>query len=112
VSPRALGWPPGRVAGRYLAAYLATARGARRGAAPAPPRARGSTRPTTGSVSGLRGERRGQPAALAGPRHFDERLARALVTAYREAGGDPGDDALLGFFAAQRALIRAKVALA
>jgi hypothetical protein len=25
VSPRALGWPPGRVAGRYLAAYLATA---------------------------------------------------------------------------------------
>ena len=44
-------------------------------------------------------------------RRFDERLARALVTAYREAGGDPGDDALLGFFAAQRALIRAKVAL-
>ena len=42
---------------------------------------------------------------------FDERLARALVTAYREAGGEPGDDALLGFFAAQRALIRAKVAL-
>jgi hypothetical protein len=74
--------------------------------------ARGSTRPTTGSVSGLRGERRGQPAALAGPRRFDERLARALVTAYREADGDPGDDALLGFFAAQRALIRAKVALA
>jgi hypothetical protein len=26
VSPRALGWPPGKVAGRYLAAYLATAR--------------------------------------------------------------------------------------
>ena len=44
-------------------------------------------------------------------RRFDERLARALVAAYREAGGDPGDDALLGFFAAQRALIRAKVAL-
>ena len=44
-------------------------------------------------------------------RRFDERLAPALVTAYREAGGDPGDDALLGFFAAQRALIRAKVAL-
>jgi uncharacterized protein len=44
-------------------------------------------------------------------RRFDERLARALVTAYREAGGDPGDDALIGFFAAQRALIRAKVAL-
>ena len=32
-------------------------------------------------------------------------------TAYRDAGGDPGDDALLAFFAAQRALIRAKVAL-
>jgi uncharacterized protein len=41
----------------------------------------------------------------------DERLARALVSAYREAGGDPGDDALVAFFAAQRALIRAKVAL-
>jgi uncharacterized protein len=41
----------------------------------------------------------------------DERLARALETAYREAGGDPGDDALVRFFAAQRALIRAKVAL-
>ena len=41
----------------------------------------------------------------------DERLASALVSAYREAGGDPGDDALVGFFAAQRALIRAKVAL-
>ncbi len=41
----------------------------------------------------------------------DERLAAALVDAYRAAGGDPGDDALLTFFAAQRALIRAKVAL-
>jgi uncharacterized protein len=43
---------------------------------------------------------------LAGPE-----LARQLVTAYREAGGDPGDDALLAFFAAQRAWVRAKVAL-
>jgi uncharacterized protein len=41
----------------------------------------------------------------------DELLAAALVSAYREAGGDPGDDALVAFFAAQRALIRAKVAL-
>ncbi len=41
----------------------------------------------------------------------DERLAAGLVHAYREAGGNPGDDALLTFFAAQRALIRAKVAL-
>ncbi|HET8754898.1 MAG TPA: AAA family ATPase, partial [Solirubrobacteraceae bacterium] len=41
----------------------------------------------------------------------DARLAAALVGAYRAAGGDPGDDALVGFFAAQRALIRAKVAL-
>jgi hypothetical protein len=38
-------------------------------------------------------------------------LAAALVDGYRAAGGDPGDDALLTFFAAQRALIRAKVAL-
>lgn len=42
---------------------------------------------------------------------YDERLATALVAAYREAGGDPGDDALVAFFAAQRAFIRAKVAL-
>ena len=41
----------------------------------------------------------------------DESLARVLMTAYRAAGGDPGDDALVAFFAAQRALIRAKVAL-
>jgi aminoglycoside phosphotransferase family enzyme/predicted kinase len=41
----------------------------------------------------------------------DEWLAAALVSAYREAGGDPGDDALVAFFAAQRALIRAKVTL-
>jgi hypothetical protein len=41
----------------------------------------------------------------------DRAPAAALVAAYREAGGDPGDDALVAFFAAQRALIRAKVAL-
>lgn len=41
----------------------------------------------------------------------DPRLAATLVAAYREAGGDPGDDALVAFFAAQRALIRAKVSL-
>jgi predicted kinase len=41
----------------------------------------------------------------------DDRLAAALVAAYRHAGGDPGDDTLLAFFATQRALIRAKVAL-
>ena len=38
-------------------------------------------------------------------------LARALVTGYRAAGGDPGDDRLLAFFAAYRARVRAKVAL-
>src|SRR5215218_11049010 len=37
-------------------------------------------------------------------------LAAALVTAHRDAGGDPGDDALLSFFAAYRAWVRAKVA--
>jgi uncharacterized protein len=35
--------------------------------------------------------------------------ALALVDAYREAGGDPGDDALLSFLAAYRAWVRAKV---
>ena len=35
----------------------------------------------------------------------------ALVDGYRAAGGNPGDDTLLLFFAALRALIRAKVAL-
>jgi uncharacterized protein len=34
-----------------------------------------------------------------------------LVQAYREAGGDPGDDSLIAFYGAYRALVRAKVAL-
>jgi len=38
-------------------------------------------------------------------------LADALVEGYRRGGGDPGSDALLGFFAAYRAEVRAKVAL-
>jgi predicted kinase len=38
-------------------------------------------------------------------------LARCLVAAYRAAGGDPGDDALLHWLAAYRAQVRAKVAL-
>jgi uncharacterized protein len=37
--------------------------------------------------------------------------ARAVLRSYRSAGGDPGDDALIAFFAAYRALVRAKVAL-
>src|SRR5512132_1735137 len=39
-----------------------------------------------------------------------ERLAFQLVDAYRRAGGDPGDDALLSFFASYRAWVRAKIA--
>jgi aminoglycoside phosphotransferase family enzyme/predicted kinase len=38
-----------------------------------------------------------------------EPLADRLVASYREAGGDPGDDALLSFFAAYRAWVRAKL---
>ncbi len=38
-------------------------------------------------------------------------LAAALVTGYREAGGDPGDDALLAAMACYRALVRARVDL-
>ena len=38
-------------------------------------------------------------------------LAAALVAAYRAAGGDPGDDALVSFFACYRAWVRAKVAM-
>lgn len=37
--------------------------------------------------------------------------ARTLVAAYRQAGGDPGDDALVAFHAIYRAQVRAKVAL-
>jgi aminoglycoside phosphotransferase family enzyme/predicted kinase len=37
--------------------------------------------------------------------------ARGVLAGYRDAGGDPGDDALLAFFATYRALVRAKVAL-
>lgn len=40
-----------------------------------------------------------------------EAEARELVDAYRDAGGDPGDDALIAFYAVGRALIRAKIAL-
>jgi uncharacterized protein len=40
-----------------------------------------------------------------------ERFARTLVDAYRDAGGDPGEDRLIAFYAAYRALVRAKVAL-
>jgi predicted kinase len=45
-------------------------------------------------------------AALGG-----ERFAKLLVAEYRSAGGDPGPDSLLAFYAAYRALVRAKVAL-
>jgi aminoglycoside phosphotransferase family enzyme/predicted kinase len=40
-----------------------------------------------------------------------ERFARVLVRAYRDAGGDPGEDRLIAFYACFRALVRAKVAL-
>jgi len=40
-----------------------------------------------------------------------ERFARTLVRAYRDAGGDPGDDWLIAFYSCHRALVRAKVAL-
>jgi aminoglycoside phosphotransferase family enzyme/predicted kinase len=40
-----------------------------------------------------------------------ERFVPTLVDAYREAGGDPGKDRLISFYACYRALVRAKVAL-
>ena len=40
-----------------------------------------------------------------------EDLALLLVEAYRDAGGDPGDDSMLWSFASYRAWVRAKVAL-
>lgn len=40
-----------------------------------------------------------------------ERVGRLLVGGYRDAGGDPGDDSLIAFYAAYRALVRAKIAL-
>jgi aminoglycoside phosphotransferase family enzyme/predicted kinase len=40
-----------------------------------------------------------------------EHLGDVLVEAYRGAGGDPGDDSLIAFYAVYRALVRAKVAL-
>jgi predicted kinase len=40
-----------------------------------------------------------------------DRFAGALVQAYTDAGGDPGEDWLVAFYAAYRALVRAKVAL-
>lgn len=44
-------------------------------------------------------------------RRCDDHLAAILLSSYRDAGGDPGDDTLVDFFTAQRAFIRAKVAL-
>ena len=38
-------------------------------------------------------------------------LGRAMLQAYRAAGGDPGDPELIAFFAAYRAQVRAKVSL-
>jgi aminoglycoside phosphotransferase family enzyme/predicted kinase len=38
-------------------------------------------------------------------------LGKLLVDAYRDAGGNPGSDSLIAFYAAYRALVRAKVAL-
>ncbi|MBV8432621.1 MAG: AAA family ATPase, partial [Solirubrobacterales bacterium] len=40
-----------------------------------------------------------------------EDLGRQLLRAYRESGGDPGSDQLISFYAAYRALVRAKVEL-
>jgi uncharacterized protein len=40
-----------------------------------------------------------------------DRFGAALIDAYRETGGDPGDDALIAFYAVYRLLVRAKVAL-
>jgi len=39
------------------------------------------------------------------------RYAQALVDGYRAAGGDPGEENLLAFYASHRALVRAKVEL-
>jgi uncharacterized protein len=39
-----------------------------------------------------------------------EGLALSAIDAYRDAGGDPGDDAMVSFFASYRAWVRAKVA--
>jgi uncharacterized protein len=43
--------------------------------------------------------------------HGGARYAELLVRAYRDAGGTPGEDSLISFYAAYRALVRAKVAL-
>jgi aminoglycoside phosphotransferase family enzyme/predicted kinase len=40
-----------------------------------------------------------------------ERFARTLLDAYRKAGGDPGEDRLIAFYASYRGLVRAKVTL-
>ena len=45
-------------------------------------------------------------AALGG-----ERFCEPLVRGYRDGGGQPGDESLIAFYAAYRALVRAKVAL-
>lgn len=43
--------------------------------------------------------------------HGGDRFGEELVRSYRDAGGDPGDDGLIAFYATYRALVRAKVSL-
>ncbi len=43
--------------------------------------------------------------------HGGERFGEELVRAYRDAGGDPGEDRLIAFYATYRALVRAKITL-
>jgi uncharacterized protein len=43
--------------------------------------------------------------------HNGERFGDELVSAYRDAGGDPGEDQLIAFYATYHALVRAKIAL-
>lgn len=43
--------------------------------------------------------------------HGEPRAARELLSAYEQAGGDPGSEALRSFYAAERALVRVKVTL-
>lgn len=40
-----------------------------------------------------------------------QELASTLIETYRQAGGDPGTEELIAFFASYRALVRAKIAL-
>ena len=92
VSTRALWWPPGKVAGRYLAPYLATARPVKLGREPLVDRA--ATARSASAPDTARGARAGTPAGRRG--RARRRLHAGPARARRGGGAGRGRAARRG----------------